>query len=60
MDPATAAADIADRLSASFSSVADIKANLGRLSGADRGPAESGGGIITLSTTSRCWPARAS
>ena len=48
MDPATAAADIADRLSASFSSVADIKANFQDVYKEQiAAQAESGGGIIT-------------
>ena len=48
MDPATAAADIADRLSASFSSVADIKANFRDVYKEQiAAQAESGGGIIT-------------
>ena len=48
MDPAAAAADIADRLSASFSSVADIKANFRDVYQEQiAAQAESGGGIIT-------------
>ena len=48
MDPATAAADIADRLSASFSSVADIKANFRDVYQEQiAAQAEAGGGIIT-------------
>ena len=48
MDPAAAAADIADRLAASFSSVADIKANFRDVYKEQiAAQAESGGGIIT-------------
>ena len=48
MDPETAAADIAAKLSASFSSVADIKANFRDVYQEQiAAQAESGGGIIT-------------
>ena len=47
MDPATAAADIADRLSASFSGGRHQGQLPGRIQGADRGPGRVGRGIIT-------------